>query len=172
MRQKTEKPRSKRTDSSEASGFTLIELLVAMAVIAILVTLVGGNYISIKRKARDAQRKHDLEQMQRALEMYFNDKGRYPDPVDLPTPGNPWQDTEVAGGTLYIKSMPVDPKGADGYVYLYERPNTLSYKIFAYLENDQDPDIQACVVALTKVCGPPPNDCNYGVSSVNLGICE
>ncbi|MGB9706948.1 MAG: type IV pilin protein, partial [Microgenomates group bacterium] len=59
-------------------GFTLIELLVAVAILGILATVGLGSFQSSQMKGRDARRKSDLSQIQKALEMYYNDKGAYP----------------------------------------------------------------------------------------------
>ena len=60
-------------------GFTLLEVLVVVAIIG---TLAGIVMISVNRarlKARDAKRLSDMEQIQTALEMYYNKYGQYPD---------------------------------------------------------------------------------------------
>ncbi len=148
-------------------GFTLIELLVVMAILGLLATIGLASFRSSQIKGRDAQRKHDLDQMQRALEAHYNDKGKYPDNL----PAGPWQDDEVVGGALYMKEVPTDPRGYD---YFYESDVDGSfYKIFAYLENENDIFLErmACVETLAKECGAP-SACNYGVSSANLGICD
>lgn len=149
-------------------GFTLIELLVVMAIIGLLAAVGLASFKSSQIKARDAQRKSDLSQMQRALEAYFNDKGEYPEVDSLPVAGEEWEDTSVTNGTLYMKSFPADPRG---YTYLYERPSAVSYEIYTYLENENDGSITACVVDGGKACGAP-GDCNYGVASGNLNICN
>ncbi len=148
------------------SGFTLIELLVVIAILGILAAIGLRSFRSSQIKGRDAQRKHDLGQLQRALEAYYNDKGLYPLPGELPGPGIEWQDLDT--GTLYIKSMPADPSGQS---YLYESTAGVNYKIFAYLENQKDRDIEDCVVTMGKDCSAP-GPCNYGVSSANVKVCE
>jgi len=136
-----------------------------MAILALLAALGLRSFRSSQIKGRDAQRKHDLSQFQRALEFYYNDNGAYPEADKLPSPGIEWHDP-FGSGTLYIKAIPSDP-GA--YQYLYES-NMTSYKIFAYLENQNDREIQDCIVSLGKSCGS--RTCNYGVSSANLRVCD
>ncbi len=61
-------------------GLTIIELLVTVSLIGVLaVVLVSiisplGNF----QKARNAQRRSDIEQIKRMLELYYNDNGAYP----------------------------------------------------------------------------------------------
>jgi len=146
-------------------GFTLIELIIVMAILGLLATVGLASFRSSQIKGRDAQRKNDLGQLQRGLEAYYNDKGQYP--ADLPGAGSPWQDEEVEDGTLYMKEIPSDPTT---FSYEYESDGT-SYKIFAFLENQKDKDIQDCIKALSKDCDAS-DYCNYGVSSANLRVCD
>lgn len=69
---------------SNARGFTLVEMLAALAVVSILMTLVFANIQSGKQKARDAQRKSDLGQVQIALRLFKDTYGRYPSNADAP----------------------------------------------------------------------------------------
>jgi general secretion pathway protein G len=144
--------RNKRT------GFTLIELLVAVAILGVLTTVGLGSFQSSQMKSRDAQRKSDLSQIQKALEMYYNDKGGYP--LSIPEAGSEWKDASVSGGALYMKSVPGDPRGGS---YCYESDGTY-YKIYAKLENKKDPKI---ITPSSSVC-TAANGYNYGVSSSNV----
>lgn len=113
------------------NGFTLIELLVVIAILGILATVGLGSFQSSQMKGRDAQRKHDLSQISKALEMYYNDEGKYTSA--LPVGGDTWEGTNE---TIYMKSVPGDPKGGD---YCYESDtNGTWYTIYAKLENTKD----------------------------------
>jgi len=59
-------------------GFTLIELLLVIIILGFLTSLIAGNFFTSLKKGRDARRKGDLEQIQRALEMYYEDNRAYP----------------------------------------------------------------------------------------------
>lgn len=59
-------------------GFTLIELLVVVAIIGLLTSVVLASLNIARMKARDTKRIADLGQIRTALEMYFNDRGYYP----------------------------------------------------------------------------------------------
>ena len=63
-------------------SFTLLEILVVIGIIMILVGLVTTSYSTVQKKARDAKRKSDVEQVQKALEQYYSVCGyQYPTPL-------------------------------------------------------------------------------------------
>ncbi|MDD3679644.1 MAG: prepilin-type N-terminal cleavage/methylation domain-containing protein [Candidatus Shapirobacteria bacterium] len=119
------------------SAFTLIELLVVMTVIGVLAGLIVPNYMAARERARDAQRKSDLEQIQKALEMYKMDQSppRYPDSLSY---GLPLE----SGEEVYMKEIPQDPRNSDPYFYSYQldSEDPLKYTLVACLENKSDPD--------------------------------
>lgn len=60
-------------------GFTLTEILVVIAIIAVLVAIALPNYIKIKDKAKEAETKASLHNIQLALEQHAVDnQGEYP----------------------------------------------------------------------------------------------
>jgi len=59
-------------------GFTIIELLIVIAIIGLLATISIVSLNGARLKGRDAARLGNIKQMQTALEMYYNDQGRYP----------------------------------------------------------------------------------------------
>ncbi len=163
---------------SEAfKGFTLIELLVVMAILGILSTVGLNSFRLSQMKARDAKRKSDLGQVQRALEMYYSDHGNYPaagaaGTIHIGVSDLAWGDGEMtdaeAPETVYLKELPKDPSGNLEYCYFYQS-SPISYKLYARLENSQD---QSCLGGVAK-CNDPQGTCggkayNYGVSSANI----
>lgn len=165
-----EKTKATLAEIKNRRGFTLVELIVVMAILGLLATVGLASFRSSQIKGRDAQRKHDLGQLQRGLEAYYNDKGVYPDPTALPGPRSPWQDESVEGGTLYMKEIPDDPTT---FSYKYESSDGTYYKIFAHLENEKDKDLvpeTGCDAVRGTNCGG--SACNYGVSSANVRVCD
>jgi general secretion pathway protein G len=117
-------------------GFTLIELLIVIAIIGVLSTLLMANFIGVRQRARDSQRKSDLRQIQSALEIYRSDNplGQYP--VSLACSGSLTQ--LINGSTVnYMTKIPCDPSGS-GISYQYSQPDPSSYQLIACLENTGD----------------------------------
>lgn len=119
-------------------GFTLIELLVVIAIIGTLSAILLPNFMAVRERSRDSQRKSDLKQMQKALELYRQDNNVFP--AALPTPGGgAWSS---AGGTVYINKIPFDPGNLTPTPYVYQRngSDTLKYTLCACIENKSDSD--------------------------------
>lgn len=114
---------------NRTKGFTLIELLIVIAIIGVLATLLMVNFVGVRQRARDAQRKSDLRQIQSALELYRSDQGVYPNAIPA------CNTTSLAvTGTTYMQTIPCDPLGGS-YTYT---SNGTTYSIVACLENLND----------------------------------
>ena len=112
-------------------GFTLIELLVVVSIIGILTTLLSANLNAARERARDAQRKSDLRNIQTALRLYYNDNARYPGSLSF---GGAWE----ANGIPYMSTIPDDPLFPNqNYTYIYDE-GTDSYELETCLENKSD----------------------------------
>lgn len=130
-----------------SSGFTLVELLVVITIISILAALLMTNFVGIRQRGRDAQRKSDLRQIQAALELYRSDNGYYPTSlysVSCPTSG-----TFTANSVTYMQKVPCDPLSPNGNYTYTAAPslcdntpgNTCStYTIVACIETVADRD--------------------------------
>lgn len=133
-------------------GFTLVELLVVIAIIGILSTLLTANFIGVRQRGRDAQRKSNLRQIQSALELYRADQAGYP--TSLPTCGSSF--TSSDGKSIYMQKVPCDPGGGS---YTYTSSDPTKYTLVGCLENTNDQDPQ------TKTTNPdPPCNTTTGVS--------
>lgn len=105
------------------SAFTLIELLVVIAIIGILATISIITISGSRAKARDAKRAANIKQTQTALELFFNDKGRYPTATEWST-GQLFSTSTNATST-YMQVIPTAPDAIDGNCS--NRQNTFSY---------------------------------------------
>ena len=124
------------------SAFTLIELLVVISIIGALATIFIANFMGIRERARDSQRKSNLRQIQAALELYRNTQGIYPIPgaYGLYSAANCPDSSLVAGGVTYMTKIPCDPMTPyyNGSEYYYTSPGGTSYTLCACLENAND----------------------------------
>ncbi len=102
-----------------AYGFTLLELLVVMVIIGLLAGYVAPKYFSQVGKSEVKVAQAQLDSLEKALDQYRLDVGRYP-PTEqglaalMTRPGNEpkWQ------GPYLKKTAPPDPWGRP-YVYKY-----------------------------------------------------
>lgn len=133
------------------TGFTLLEVLVVVSVIGILAGIVAVNLSSARRLARDARRKQDAQEIQSALELYYNDHRAYPDPAN-PDPSL----TQCVGKkTLacllgaYLSTIPKDPSTGVDYQYVTGGGSAVNcdqwYAVEYQLEDVNDP-----ILAQTK----------------------
>jgi prepilin-type N-terminal cleavage/methylation domain-containing protein len=158
----TQKNRSKKQKHHlmKKQGFTLLELLIVIAIIGILSSVVLVSLNNTRKKARDTQRKSDINQIVKALQSYFLEY------VDLPTtnlygestttnPGSGGFDSSAQGGfmtfltgtppgypnvnrnnTKYFNQVPVDPKNnsCDAYFWIEcgNAPGTPAYSYRYY----------------------------------------
>ncbi len=157
-------------------GFTLIELLLVIAVLGVLAAglVILINPLAQFQRTRDTQRKNDLAQIQRALEQYYNDFGKYPAYTTTGTLYIMQDESSVTHdwGTSwnpYINVIPKDPTSTQKYIYSTAN-NRQTYRLYAHLERISDP--MACnttgldcpSVPAANLCGSSIK-CNYGVTS-------
>lgn len=135
-------------------GFTLIELLVVVSIIGMLTALIMVNFNAARERARDVERKSDLDQIKKALRMYYNDVGTYPAHssdnkiVGCGTGASPatcnWGSGWTRQTMTYMKVLPQDPSykqaGDPSYNYSQVSPGQ-DFLLSATLENKSDSDI-------------------------------
>lgn len=102
-------------------AFTLIELLVVIAIIGVLATLAVVALQQARQNARDSKRMADMKQVQTAMELFFNENGRYPTEEEW----NSGQIISSSTGEVFMHSIPSAPTPADGGCS--EASNTYSY---------------------------------------------
>ena len=141
-------------------GFTLIELLVVVSIIGILATLLVANYSATRQRARDAQRKADLRNIQTALRMYYNDNNSYP--FSCCNWGGPFQ----SGNVVYANPVPKDPSPNRRYSYVFDS-GTGEYTLQACLENKADDkckkNASGAVIVCTQAVFGVSDGCIYEV---------
>lgn len=131
------------------TGFTLIELLVVIAIISILATFLMANFIGIRQRGRDGNRKSNLYSLQSALELYRSDEGLYPFPA-LAACG---QALSSAGGAVYMTKIPCDPLTKNSYTYA--STDGVSYTLIACLENQDDSEKDSDALYELSGCSTP-----------------
>ena len=161
-------------------GFTLIELLVTIAILGMLIILTSIAWRNQLNKARDAQRKADLERIKIAFEDYYNDKGCFP-------PENILQICNGNELNPYLQDIPCDPVFNLPYCYIHDEADSCgqSYKVLAPLKNSSDPIIkklfcddsdlycgyeQNCASLINPPSGSDYSGFNYGVTSSNTQL--
>ncbi len=117
-------------------GFSLVELLVVIAILGVLASITSFTLVGHQKKARDAQRKNDLQQIARAMQSAKNDcagNGAY-----YPTDGALGLFANLEGGRYtilvnhlantnlkYLNNAIYDPQVNGGvYYYRFARPTT------------------------------------------------
>jgi type II secretion system protein G len=141
-------------------GFTLIELVVVIAIIGVLAGFLVSNFMNAREKARDSQRKSDVKQIQKALEVYRQDNNQFP--TTLPSPSSCWSSLTSCAGNVYMSKFPKEPvktNSSDGSpVSYYYKPGTtgvyrLSYTLSTCIENVGDTDTVTCPADFSSYAG-------------------
>lgn len=147
-----------------SKGFTLIELVIVVAILGVLAGLLvfvvnpGAQFA----KARDVQRKHDLDQVRNALDTYYNDNNSYPlnqTLGDCIIAGNAWG----SSWDPYIRKLPKDPLSTRSYCY-ETSANGSYFWLFATLERCSD--FQGAIGVDCQRTGPRMQ--NYSINSSNI----
>jgi len=79
------------------TGFTLIELLVALAIVALLLSIVVPRYFGGLTRAEEAVLKENLMLLRDAIDKHYADTGRYPAGL------------EELVARKYVRAIPPDP---------------------------------------------------------------
>ncbi|MFZ5376875.1 MAG: type II secretion system protein [Patescibacteria group bacterium] len=148
---------------TKKTGFTLIELLVVISVIGVLALIIVPNLLGARERARDAQRKANLDQLRKGLRLYYNDHQSYPiDAEDAPSPGNPFVD----GANVYMQEVPFT--GTNDNFHYYGTADGEYYVATVALENTSDSDIQTS----QSRCSLSIDETGASLTSVDFVICN
>jgi len=150
------------------NGFTLIELLVVISIIGILTALIMVNFNAARERARDVQRKSDLDQVKKALRMYYNDNNMYPAASSgkisgcTPSQTFKWGSQFACRSMAYMKRLPQDPSAGKTYYYA-QTSSGQDFCLWAGLENKSDGDITKSQSRCSNCTNPDTNLYNYVV---------
>jgi len=128
---------------SGSKSFTLVELLVVISIIGLLSSIIIVSVNGVRKKARDAKRLADMQQIVKALMLYYDDKnGRFPGSTSSYGESEPlgcggWDSSAAdndSDGRFFIEPLetdgimpkvPLDPintaVACNGYTYRYYR---------------------------------------------------
>ncbi|MEK7664711.1 MAG: prepilin-type N-terminal cleavage/methylation domain-containing protein [Patescibacteria group bacterium] len=127
------------------TGFTIIEIIVVIAIIAVLSGIVMVNVGNARAKARDARRKSEMRDLQKALVMYYANNGSFPSTGGSYYSSESGDQVSNNGGNYipgltptYMSALPRDPRGGTSQIqptcgswksaYLY-RSDGVNYKL-------------------------------------------
>ncbi len=125
-----------RPSAFAGSGFTLLELLVVMVIIGLLAAYVGPKYFSQIGKSEIKVTKAQIDALEKALDAYRLDVGRYPSTEQglaaldaRPNNEAKWQ------GPYLKKAVPADPWGKP---YQYRSPGEKGeFDLFSFGKDGQ-----------------------------------
>ena len=165
------------------AGFTLMELLIAITIMLIISGVSLSSFWQSQKKSRDTQRKSELAQVGRAIELYNEDFGVYPSASGGLIVGC----QDVAGAVvaecgwesefkayprgvevIYMKKLPTDPSSS--YEYYYQTDDK-DFALYSVLENDQDATLNT--TGWNASGDGPENECgeaNCGYKLSNSGV--
>jgi general secretion pathway protein G len=130
------KPGAARPRSTR-SGFTLLELLVVLVILGLLTSYVGLRYFEHIGKSEVKVARAQIEELDKALEIFRLDSGRYPTAEEgltalVQRPGNAprW------AGPYIKKGVPPDPWGRP---YQYRQPGEhgTDYDLYSFGKDGQ-----------------------------------
>ncbi len=100
-----------------SKGFTLIELLVVIAIIGMLSSIVFASLNTARQKGRDAQRRVELAQLVKAIQLYYeNNNSAYPS-SGVNTISGDWPPNFKTALAPYLPKLPVDPTANESTRY-------------------------------------------------------
>ena len=113
--------KNKKNSVTGRAGFTLIELLLVVAIVAFTAAIIFSAVSSTRERARDTKRIGDLNQIEKAIELYRNDYGGDPAGADGQEYINGVPNWIPGLIPSYIRVVPSDPIDRDPFQYHYKR---------------------------------------------------
>lgn len=165
---------------NNTQGFTLLELLVVIAIIGVLSSLLFVNLTGVRERGRDLRRKSDLDQVKKALRLYYNDNQKYP--AQNPSIANAGASaiSGYAWGTAFASppsaptvtwmgTLPTDP-GSNQYLYYSDGKD--KFCLIATLENPSDADLSVAQSRCTATCSIAPASVQPTAGSKRYAVCS
>lgn len=128
-----------QTAQAATKRFSLFELLLVIAILGLLSTLAIIAIGNARQKARDAARLEDMREVEVALQLYFNDRNRYPEAKEPVVLGEGNFDCLAEGGwaaagceSIYLSDAPSNPT-PNGVPYKYTSDGS-TYRVEFELE--------------------------------------
>lgn len=125
-------------------GFTIVELLVVISIMGFVSTLAITSLNSARMRARDAKRSADIRQIEKAVQLYHDKYGTYPQPCQG---YNTWSGHGANFGNCntnyilnigeFLSLLPIDPSdnsGNNGYIYRATTTPAQDFKIMAHMK--------------------------------------
>ena len=108
-----------KTKPKLVCGFTILELMMSIAIIAILTSVILVTISGIKERGRDVRRLSDVNEIQKALNLYFSSHNVFPVfPVEVKLTGED-AFSELLKNEGFISKAPTDPMPSYG-AYTYQ----------------------------------------------------
>jgi general secretion pathway protein G len=121
------------------NGFSLIEILVVISIIGFLATMAAYALNIARMKARNASRLSDINQVQKAIDLYYDNNGHYPQVSYASTndencgEDGKWCDLETELES-YISRLPRDPSGLqNNFRYYYDSNSEDDYQSYGLM---------------------------------------
>lgn len=92
-------------------GFTLIEMMVAMAILALLLTLVVPKYFESMDRSKEAVLLENLKNTRDVIDKFYADNGRYPESL-----------AELVE-KRYLRTLPFDPMTQSNRTWIIIAPD-------------------------------------------------
>lgn len=124
------------------NGFTIVELLIVIVIIGILAAITIVAYNGIQARATFVKMQTEVEQLNKAIQLYYVDNGAYPLSNVCGAADGGWCGwSQVTGDNFipglspkYIAKTPQLPVGGvRGASYLYRSPDGVDYKLIRLL---------------------------------------
>jgi len=147
-------------------AFTLIEFLVVLAIITLIISLILVSLRSMREKGRDGRRLQEINQVVKALQLYWIDYEEYPDKTCPCERG--WETSDADPDQFmeylapYLSEIPLDPINTrvDDYKFFGPRPENYFYAYKQYEPPSYCPEIEKpfVIIAVSNLEAYVPPD--------------